>query len=226
MASPIEFLMKHRTTLLKQYRQNDSKPKKTWEDLQEILPSLSESMSFNTFKQYMSVFVSVTNGLDKVRQQRDEAIQTEDTLIKDLKIAAKQKTQLEKQVESLKIGLDKVRQNRDEVIQSRDNLIEDLNLTTKQKAQLERQVDYIKTKLAKVRQKGVIDGLALNGLDNKPKRIAGWNVRKSEDGYYRCYRKIAKRVHSIYIGKDLDLEKARVRIIEKEKKIGLLSRTG
>jgi chromosome segregation ATPase len=226
MASPIEFLMEHRKTILKQYRQNDSKPKKTWENLQEILPPLSESMSFNTFKQYMSVFVSVTNGLDKVRQQRDEVIQTRDALIKDLKITSKQKTLLEKQVDNLKIGLDKVRQNRDEVTQSRDNLIEDLNLTTKQKAQLERQVDDLKTRLDKVRQKGVIDVSALNGLDKKldkkPNRIAGWNVRKSEDGYYRCYRKIAKRVHSIYIGKNLDFKKARDRITEKEKKLGLL----
>jgi uncharacterized protein (DUF3084 family) len=221
MLSPIAFLIEHSETIVNQYRQNESKPKKTWESLLKIMPQLSESMSFNTFKQYVSVFVVVTNGLDKVRQERDDIIQARDDLIKDLKITAKEKIQLEKQVEDLKIGLDKVRQNRDEVIQSRDNLIEDLNLTTKQKVQLEKQVDDFKTGLDKVRQKGSIDTSAGDGLDNKIKRISGWSVRKSKDGYYRCYRKIAKQVHSIYIGKGLDLKKARARITEKEKKLGL-----
>jgi hypothetical protein len=170
MSSPIEFLMAHRKIILKKYRQNDSKPKKTWQCLQQVLPQLSESMSFNTFKQYMSVFVSVTNGLDKV-------------------------------------------------IQSRNNLLIDL---TKQKDQLESQVNELKTRLDKVIQTDRIDPAVIKGLDKNPKRISGWNVQKSKDGYYRCYRKIAKRLHSIYIGKNLDLKKAQVRIAEKEKKIGLL----
>jgi hypothetical protein len=172
MASPIEFLMANRKVILEQYRQNDSKPKKAWESLQEILPPLSESMSFNTFKQYVSVFVGVTNGLDKV-------------------------------------------------IQSRNNLLKDLKKTTKQKAQLESQVDDLKVRLDKVIQTDRTGSVVIQGLDRSPKRISGWNVQKSKDGYYRCYRKIAKRVHSIYIGKNLDLEKARDRIAEKEKKLGL-----
>ena len=168
MLTPIAFLIEHRKTILNQYRQNDCKAKKAWVSLEKILPQLSESMSFNTFKQYLSVFVAVTNGLDKVIQERDA------------------------------------------LIHSRDNLLKGLKATTKQKTQLEGQVDELTTRLDKVIQTQAIDTSVINGLDKKPNRIGGWNVQKSKDGYYRCYRKIAKRVHSVYIGKDLDLKKAQV----------------
>ena len=179
MLSPIAFLIEHRKTILQQYRQHDSKTKKAWASLQKILPQLSECMRFNTFKQYMSVFTVVTNGLDKVIQERDELIQSQGNLLNDLKIANKQKTQLQGQVNALQIRLDKV---------------------------IQTEASY---------------ATVIQGLDKKPKRIGGWNVQKSKDGYYRCYRKIAKRVHSVYIGKDLDLKKAQIRIDEKEKTLGL-----
>jgi chromosome segregation ATPase len=221
MLSPIAFLIEHRKAIVQQYRQHDSKPKKTWASLQKILPQLSECMRFNTFKQYMSVFAVVTNGLDKVIQERDEVIQSQDSLLNDLKITTQQKTQLEEQVDELEIRLDKVIQNRDEVIQSRENLLNDLKITTRQKTQLEEQVDELKTRLDKVIHTQALDAAVIHGLDKKPKRICGWNVQKSKDGYYRCYRKIAKRVHSVYIGKDLDLKKAQVRITKKENALGL-----
>jgi hypothetical protein len=168
MLSPIEFLMEHRKLILQQYRQNDSKAKKAWESLQKILPRLSVAMSFNTFKQYMSVFMVVTNGLDKVIQDRDEII------------------------EKLKI----------------------------ENGNLNRRLKEATQRLDKVIQTESIEASVIQRLDKNPKRISGWNVQKSKDGYYRCYRKIAKRLHSVYIGKDLDLEKARIRITEKEKTLG------
>ena len=51
------------------------------------------------------------------------------------------------------------------------------------------------------------------------KKIAGWNVQRSKDGYYRVYRKIRGKVRSIYIGRELDIEKANRRIAEKEKEL-------
>ncbi len=53
------------------------------------------------------------------------------------------------------------------------------------------------------------------------KKIDGWNVQRVKDGYYRCYRKIRGRVKTLYIGKVFNEEKARDRIIEKEKEFGL-----
>ena len=87
MLSPLEFLIEHRKIILQQYRENDSKAKKAWQGLQKTLPQLPEAMSFNTFKQYVSVFVVVINGLDKVIQKLDQAV--------------RQNTELQDQVEDL-----------------------------------------------------------------------------------------------------------------------------
>lgn len=221
MLSPMAFIIEHRKIILQQYRQHDNKAKKTWASLQSILPQLCECMRFNTFKQYMSVFMVVTHGLDRVIQQRDELIQSRESLLNDLKITTQQRTQFEGQVDELKIRLAKVIQDRDAVTQSRENLLKDLKITTQQKTQLEGQVNEFKTRLDKVIHTEALESAVIHGLDKNPKRIGGWNVQKSKDGYYRCYRKIAKRVHSVYIGKDLDLKKAQVRITEKEKTLGL-----
>ncbi|HYA41982.1 MAG TPA: hypothetical protein VEF34_11800 [Syntrophobacteraceae bacterium] len=51
------------------------------------------------------------------------------------------------------------------------------------------------------------------------KKIGRWNAQRSRDGYYRLYRKIGGRVHSIYIGKHLDLDKAEKRIADKEREL-------
>jgi hypothetical protein len=52
-----------------------------------------------------------------------------------------------------------------------------------------------------------------------PKKIGRWNAQRSKDGYYRLYRKIGGRVHSIYVGKELDIDKAQSRIADKERKL-------
>ncbi len=52
-----------------------------------------------------------------------------------------------------------------------------------------------------------------------PKKIGRWNAQRSKDGYYRLYRKIGGRVYSIYVGKELDIDKAQSRIADKEKKL-------
>jgi len=74
----------------------------------------------------------------------------------------------------------------------------------------DKQLDRVRQSDMKVRQK----------LDS-PKKISGWNVRKSNDGYYRCYRKIKSKVHCIYIGKDFNKGKILSRIAEKERYLGL-----
>jgi len=74
----------------------------------------------------------------------------------------------------------------------------------------EKKLDRVRQNNNKVRQK----------LDRNLK-ITGWNVRKSNDGYYRCYRKINNKVHCVYIGKQLDQSKAMKRIADKELQIRL-----
>ena len=52
-----------------------------------------------------------------------------------------------------------------------------------------------------------------------PSKIGRWNAQLSKDGYYRLYRKIGGRVHSIYVGKELDIDKAERRIADRERKL-------
>jgi len=72
-------------------------------------------------------------------------------------------------------------------------------------------------KLDRVRQ----DSCKVRQNSDRNLKISGWNVRKSNDGYYRCYRKFNNKVHCVYIGKNLDKPKAMKRIADKELQIKL-----
>ena len=132
--TPISYLIEHKDIILEAYHQNHSSPKAAWKRLQRDLPDLIGAMKFNTFKQYVPVFVALGRDLEKNHREKARVIRK---------------------------------------------------------------------------------------LDKAPKRISGWNVQKSKDGYFRCYRKVRNRVHCIYIGKMFDENKALDRIVEKERQPGL-----
>jgi len=64
--------------------------------------------------------------------------------------------------------------------------------------------------------RGVIQNVVETSL---PKRVGRWSAQRSKDGYYRLYRKIGGRVHSIYIGKELDVDKAERKIADREREL-------
>ena len=98
MSGPLCFLVEHENTILTAYRQNNAKPRNTWISLEKDLPQLSRAMTFNTFKQYVSVFAFVKTELDKVRQEKIEFASQLDKTIR-------QKSKLERQVKALQDGL-------------------------------------------------------------------------------------------------------------------------
>ena len=177
--TPIDYLLEHESIILSVYRKNGKKPKRTWESLLKQLPELPEVMSAATFRQYITVFATIFEGLDRVRQgsqkirQSANALETENQLLKD-------------ELKNRQRELDKVRQ--------------DL-ATLSQKPDLS------------------IDGSQTVG--NEPGQLPGWNLRRSKDGYLRCYRKINAKLYSIYLGKSFDLDRTERLIVEKEKKIRL-----
>ena len=59
MKEPIEFLISHRKRIIEVYNQNHEQTKDTWNCLEKTLPKLFQTMSFNTFKQYVRVLVAV-----------------------------------------------------------------------------------------------------------------------------------------------------------------------
>lgn len=206
MSGPLCFLLEHDHTILTAYRQHNAKPRNAWISLQTQLPQLSRAMTFNTFKQYVSVFAFVKAALDKVRQQE---------VTQRTKQFESEKMQLEEKLNHAVRRLDKVRQNR-------DNLLKKLDETLKENARLKSEIRKSATGLDTVRQKEQARAPVTQKSDKKPKRISGWSVQHSKDGYYRCYRKIGNRVRSIYLGKELDVTEAENRIKAKEKSLGLI----
>jgi hypothetical protein len=109
----------------------------------------------------------------------------------------------------------------EKVIQERDLVIQILYKTERLKSKLETRVKKLEEGLDNVIQNKNVNDRAIQQLDNPPKRLDGWSVQLAKDGYYRCYRKIANRVYSVYIGKIFDVDKARGKITKKEKQLGL-----
>ncbi|MCP4685665.1 MAG: hypothetical protein GY867_09490 [bacterium] len=181
--SPIDYLLEHAFIVLPVYRKNDRKPKRTWESLLKQLPELSEAMSAATFRQYITVFAAIFEGLDKVRQDGEKARRSTNTL-------EAENRSLQVRLQNRQQELDKVRQD-----------LETLSRKPRRSINSSQSVE--------------------DAPDRPPKRVAGWNLRRSKDGYLRCYRRINAKLHSIYLGKSFDLDRTERLIAEKEKKIGL-----
>lgn len=207
MKRPLLFLFEHEKMILAAYGENNAKPKDAWASLEKELPDLSRIMTFNTFKQYVSVFAFVKTELDKVRQNE---ISLEVTKIEN------EKQRIEEQLQNANQRLDKVRQDRDEILKK-------LNEALAEKDRLKAELKKQSIGLDKVRQTKQAEFRVRQKLHKKPHRISGWTVQHSKDGYYRCYRKKGNRVHSVYLGKELDVEDAKNRITAKEKSLGLIS---
>ena len=205
--NPINVIIKNQKIIIETYHQKNNKPKATWDCLQNILPELTNSMSFSTFKQYFSVFLALLPELDKV--------------IQDKNLIAKQLETVKSENNNLNNKLQLTAQELDKVIQRENKIKHNLSIATQQNSDLKDKAEKIKAELDKVIHKNKIKINHAQILENQPKKINGWNIQKAKDGYYRCYRKINNQVHSIYIGKTLDIQKAQRRINEKENKLEL-----
>ncbi len=181
--SPIDFLLEYESIVLSVFRKNDKKPKRTWESLVKQLPELPGVMSAATFRQYITVFGTIIETLDKVRQDSEKIRQWANVL-------EVENTSLKNRLKGQQQELDKVRQ--------------DLKTLPQKPAQSTGGPHSMEQESSRL-----------------PKRVAGWNLRRSKDGYLRCYRKINAKLHSIYLGKTFDPDKTERLIVEKEKKIKL-----
>ena len=185
MKSSILFLVKHENTIFNAYIRNEEKPGATWKSLEKEFPELSQTMTFNTFKQYISVFSAVRSELYKVRQKSE---------LEELK-------KLKSDKKKLITGLDNAEKRLDKVRKEKVGIAEQLNKTMQENSHLESKIKNLKEELDKVRQDNCVVDSERTKSEIKPKNVMGWNVQQSKDGYYRCYRKKNKRVHSINIGK-------------------------
>ena len=98
MAKPIDFLIENQRTILKEYYRNATSPRKTWDTLQIKLPKLSYNMSFNTFKQYLSVFIALSEKIQKQSEKELAKLKQKDAELLALSLKVKE---LEKRLSKL-----------------------------------------------------------------------------------------------------------------------------
>jgi len=99
MGKPIDFLLENQKTILKEYYRNETSARKTWDSLQIKLPKLSDTMSFNTFKQYLSVFIALREKLREESEKELSKLGWKDAELSALRLKVKE---LEEQL--LKLG--------------------------------------------------------------------------------------------------------------------------
>lgn len=87
-------------------------------------------------------------------------------------------------------------------------------------AQADREIDRLATQLATQLDAQNLDtqNATQDKPTDKPPVIDGWRIQLSPDGYYRAHKRIGK-MWSVYIGKTLDLDKARAKIQARESRI-------
>jgi hypothetical protein len=89
MAKPIDFLLENQKTILKEYYRNETSCRKTWERLQIKFPKLSDNMSFNTFKQYLSVFIALSEKIGKQGEKELAKLRQKDAQLSALRLKVK-----------------------------------------------------------------------------------------------------------------------------------------
>jgi hypothetical protein len=192
MTKPFNFLIKNQDKILEVYRNNDGKPKKTWEALDKLLPTLSNTMTFSTFKQYLSVLVALSarlksrpsNELSSVRHENDDG-STDHSIFK--------KTLAEMNEE--------IKRDRSEL----SNLSQKVHQVTMDVIELQSKMNMLETKI--------------NGPGRQSRNIEGWTVRLTAKGYYHLCKSFGGKVKTIYIGKVLDEEKAKQKIVDYMSKV-------
>jgi len=176
------------------------------EDLQNRLKSLE--MDLDKLEKQLKIS---SDNLQRVRQELDIQKAENANLLLKQATSMKKQTSLKHQVERLRKKLDKCTAAGDETaqqVETRDN-------SEAKQGPSQMVVEWV----TQYPRQGA-DGKVARHLETGtcPKKIGRWNVQRSKDGYYRLYRKIGGKVSSIYIGKELDIEKAVRRIAEKENK--------
>ncbi len=90
MAKPIDFLIENQKTILKEYYRNETSCRKTWDTLQLRLAKLSHTMSFNTFKQYLSVFIALSEKIGKQGEKELAKLRQKDAELSALRLKVKE----------------------------------------------------------------------------------------------------------------------------------------
>ncbi len=189
--------------------------RKAWRGFMRAIPELEGRLEFGVFEQILlfSLFLSewekyeprpderLEQVIQKLTDERDRAVlkakihERNELELKD------RKELLEKQAAGLTRELQVLRNQLDAASKRLDMVTQELDENRAEVESLKRQKPAVV-----IQKSGVL-------------KVGRWNAQISRDGYYRLFRKIGGKLHSIYIGKELDIEKAKLRIAEKESEL-------
>lgn len=192
MSKPVQFLVENRKTILQVYDNSKASQKKTWDALQKILPELCQIMTFNTFKQYLSILIALITKLQE--HNKDE--------LSNIRHKCTEQTE---EIFVLKQTLSK---KNAEIKQDKSKL----SKLSQKNHQMTIELNNQQSKMEELKDQ-------LSKHNKRSQNIEGWTVRLTSKGYYHLCKSIGGKVESIYIGKVLDKEKARKRIAERLSKL-------
>lgn len=178
---------------------------RTWKAFRIAVPGIERRLDFEVFEQILlfSLFLAEWDEQDAMGlKSRNERLE-------------KQAADFQKAMHALQNDLHVKEEQLKTVIQA-------LDTARTRSASLGEENDSLKVELAAaVRQSNPSSSAKViqKSSHSAPLRVGKWNVQLSADGYYRLYRKIGGKLHSIYIGKELDITKAEMKVAEKEREL-------
>jgi len=193
MSKPIEFFVQYHDAILSAYERSGTKPKKTWDELQKLLPRLARTMTFSTFKQYLGVFVALHAKLQPLFEQQLSELRYE-------------KEHCSKECADLRRSL----AVKDEEIRS----------SLSGSSGLSRKIHELAEECAVLQANIAALARELPKSESPSRNIAGWTVRLTSKGYYHLCKSFSGSVKTIYLGKVLDEQKAREKIADYMSKPG------
>ncbi|SPF37042.1 hypothetical protein SBDP1_1590041 [Syntrophobacter sp. SbD1] len=216
--------------------------RKAWKAFRGAVPGIERRLEFGVFEQMLlfSLFLSEWNKTEFAGSGSEEAGRTEpgsighggkypgdqlDTVIQKLNKAIEEKERAEFNLKHHEQNA-LMHRERKEHFENRSTLLEEnmerlrkeLDAANEQLALVAHELDKYRAENTELQeQRSVSKSIKIFDRTISPKKIGRWNAQLSRDGYYRLYRKIRGKVHCIYIGRELDIEKAMRKVEEKER---------
>lgn len=204
-ANPYRWLLEHRSIVLglvgKDYRE-------AWKELCRAWPEVKGMMSENTFKNYRSV---ISEGERFYMDLMSKLSEENAKLRQDV---GDRSGEWERAVEAnreLEGELAKLREENQRLDGELSKLRREATIVSDSFMRVLAERDSLQKEVSKLREEKPKESV---GAQN----IAGWTVR-FDGRYYRLYKSIGGKVHTIHVGKELDEKKAWEKIREKMREI-------
>ncbi|MBF0550827.1 MAG: hypothetical protein HQK60_09850 [Deltaproteobacteria bacterium] len=239
MPSPEEFLLDHIDELMAVYQKHPGEHQKAFDVLCQRIPGMSQAMKANTFKTKAPTIVAT---VIKLRQSKVEQVAGDQGDVD--KLAQAHKEEMRKLIQEFQAGMDNLTQNHQAEMEKLSQHLAELTSTVTRltdEAKVSK-LDHDK-QMEKLRQEHrvEVDKLSQNHEDTmikltqekqefveklshqpqvkKGSSLDGWTIELDRRGYYRAYKSIKGKVHSVYLGKVFNGSVAKAKIAAKMEKL-------